>query len=117
MGQKAWRLSWGHRGWSRPPGCTWALPAPKQLRGGQVPVVTSSSSGAPASRALDRTQQVGWGLQAQWPALDGALLSGTLGCLLTDPLWELVIGAGHVLRPTLTQPGDLPPEKPAHQGG
>lgn len=117
MGQKAWRLSWGHRGWSRPPGCTWALPAPKQLRGGQVRVVTSSSSGAPASRALDRTQQVGWGLQAQWPALDGALLSGTLGCLLTDPLWELVIGAGHVLRPTLTQPGDLPPEKPAHQGG
>ena len=65
MGQKAWRLSWGHRGWSRPPGRTWALRAPKQLHGGQVPVVTGSSSGAPASRALDRMQQVGWGPQAQ----------------------------------------------------
>lgn len=99
----------GAQGWSRPPGRTWALRAPKQLREGQVPVVTGSSSGHQPQGPW--TGCSGWGGDPRLSDLHTRVHSwvATLGACSHDPLWELGAGAGHVLRPSLTQPGDLPP--------
>lgn len=66
-----------------------------------MPVVTSSSSGALASGALDR-----W---AGDPRPSDLHSSSHPGHLLPRSLRVLAIGAGHALHLTLTQPGDLPP--------